>query len=259
MKTKLTHKLTALAFITFLQFSGYALAQDESPFDTIERGSSEAARTLANPAAETAPRLSPRMQMAPRVAPEAMIQNPQSRMVVPDTTVLPGTEGTELRTEPQAIVTDPYANPYANPYADRNIEGAYVEPVIGAEAYVAPRVMPELPSTCGFLPKLGFHGRLIPGVGMQVVSVNFGGVAHREGLETGDIIVEINGRRIMHEFDYERALVDAAVYSYGQVSLLVRNIRFQPGCHLNPAFVRVYSQLPMRHVVGYPYGVVAAR
>lgn len=249
MKTKLIHKLTALAFVTFLQFSGYALAQEDSLFDTVDQGNADATRTLANPAADTAPRMSPRMQMAPRVAPRAVIQNPQATMVVPDAAVVPGTGGAELRTAPQAIVTDPYAG--------ESYEGGYAEPGVGA--YVAPRVMPVLPSTCGFMPKLGFNGRLIPGVGMQILSVNYGGVAHREGLETGDIIVEINGRRMMYEFDYERALVDAAVYNYGQISVLVRNIRYRPGCYLNPAFVRIDSQLPVRHVHAHPYGVVAAR
>lgn len=247
MKIKLSRSFTALAFVTLLQFSGYAFAQNESVFDVVERANGEPARSLANPAAETAPRLTPRMPMVPRVSPETVIQNPQIT-VVPDMGG-PVINGSELRTAPQAIVADPYA---------REVDG-FVEGVVGAEACVDPHVMPVLPTTCEFSPKLGFHGRLIAGVGMQIVSVNYGGVAHREGLETGDIIVEINGRRIVQEYDYERALVDAAVYGHGHVNLLVKNVRYRPGCSVNPPLVQVNSQLPLRHVHTHPYGVVAAR
>jgi hypothetical protein len=83
VKTNLTYNLTALAFIALLQISGYAFAQEDSLFDTVGKGSADAARTLANPTAEFAPRLLPRRQMASRVVPSAVIQDPQATMVVP--------------------------------------------------------------------------------------------------------------------------------------------------------------------------------
>lgn len=78
-------------------------------------------------------------------------------------------------------------------------------------------------------PRLGFTGQMIYGYGMKVLSVAWGTPAQRIGLETGDVIVRINGRQIRSQFDYDQALRDAATYNGGQVNLLVRNVRFDWG------------------------------
>ena len=94
--------------------------------------------------------------------------------------------------------------------------------------------------------------------GMQVVSVNYGGVAQRIGLESGDIITSINGQQIHCEQSYRQALAQAAVYGGGNVTLQVRNVRWTPGCLHTQKFVTIGTQLPRRVIAAVP-AVVAAR
>lgn len=54
--------------------------------------------------------------------------------------------------------------------------------------------------------RLGFYGHLQPGWGMMVDYVLWGTPAHRAGLESGDVIVRINHRRIRSYRDYFWAL-----------------------------------------------------
>lgn len=75
-------------------------------------------------------------------------------------------------------------------------------------------------------PKLGFNGQMIYGYGMKIVSLNWGSAAQRAGLEPGDVIVKINGRKIKSQWDYNQALQSAANYQYGRVNMKVRNVRY---------------------------------
>lgn len=76
-------------------------------------------------------------------------------------------------------------------------------------------------------PKLGFTGQIVYGLGMRVLSVNFGSPAQRAGLEHGDIIMSANGMQIQSQGDLSRALSNAVQFSNGTVNLYVKNIR---GC-----------------------------
>ncbi len=74
-------------------------------------------------------------------------------------------------------------------------------------------------------PKLGFTGQMIYGLGMKVLSVNYGSPAQRAGLEHGDIIMSANGVLVNSHADLSRALSNAVQYTNGSVSLYVKNIR----------------------------------
>ena len=103
---------------------------------------------------------------------------------------------------------------------------------------VAPAVAPP-----GYgVPRLGFMGQMISGYGMRVLQTNYGSPADRAGLERGDIILSINGRRLRNRFDYDDALQQAALYNSGFVSMSVRNIRFDSGLS-SREFVRVSTRL----------------
>ncbi len=141
----------------------------------------------------------------------------------------------QFQTQPQIELTPPYT------YAQGN---AAQPQAIQQEYYVPP--VEVVPPTCDYLPKLEFDGREIHGVGMQVVQVKRGGVAEQIGLEAGDIIVRIDGRRISCVNDYKNALARAAMYGNGHVDLVVRNIRYRPGCTVNREFVSLHADLPQR-------------
>ena len=83
---------------------------------------------------------------------------------------------------------------------------------------VAPYVNP------GATPRLGFTGRAIWNWGMHVDQVYYGSTAARQGLERGDVIMSINGRRINSMGDYFSAL-SAANYQGGWISMVVDNVR----------------------------------
>ena len=76
------------------------------------------------------------------------------------------------------------------------------------------------------------------------------------------MVFSINGRRILSQFDYDQALIDAAMYRGGLVSLTVRNIRFDYGQSFQE-FVNVSTVLPgyggVYPVAGAQAGPVAAR
>lgn len=102
--------------------------------------------------------------------------------------------------------------------------------------YVQPRVNPHVQPAS---PRLGFYGQMQYGWGMQVVSVTPGSLAGRNGLESGDVIVEINGRSIRCDADYHGALSDAA-YQGGHVRLLVDNVRARNGFGQRYVYVSFY-------------------
>lgn len=109
------------------------------------------------------------------------------------------------------------------------------------------RVAPTVSPMPGSTPRLGFMGQMIYGYGMRVMGTNYGSPANLAGLERGDIIFSINGRRILCQYDYDSALQDAAMYRGGFVSLTVRNVRYDMGLSYQE-FVNVSTR-----VMGY-YG-----
>jgi len=165
-------------------------------------------------------------RIAPALTAPAVVQHPASPLVVP-------------YVQPPAVVVQPP-----------------VQSVVPAPV-VVPSPTCVVPATCAFLPKLEFNGAMTHR-GMQVVSVNYGGVAQRIGLESGDIITSINGQQIHCEQSYRQALAQAAVYGGGNVTLQVRNVRWTPGCLHTQKFVTIGTQLPRRVVAAVP-AVVAAR
>ncbi len=78
-------------------------------------------------------------------------------------------------------------------------------------------------------PRLGFHGHMIHGYGMRVDHAHVGTPASQAGLEGGDVIWRIDGRRILSRFDYDNALRNAAMYQGGWLTLTVRNVRYDMG------------------------------
>ncbi len=83
-------------------------------------------------------------------------------------------------------------------------------------------------------PRLGLYGHMRYGDGMVVDSVPWGTPASRTGLEPGDVIVRINGRRICSDHDYFQALR----WSGPTCRLLVRDVR---GRGLIPVTVYLYG------------------
>lgn len=100
------------------------------------------------------------------------------------------------------------------------------------------------PDHCPHTPRLGFTGHMHYGQGMYVERVRRGSLAERLGLEAGDIIVEINGRRIRSDRDYAWALTEAAQHHDGHIDLLIDNVRarngWDPGAQ---RFVTVHGHL----------------
>ena len=68
--------------------------------------------------------------------------------------------------------------------------------------------------------RLGFRGVDV-GWGVEIVSLDYGGAAVQLGLEPGDVIVELNGRRVMSINDYHAIMARSG----GFVQLVVRDHR----------------------------------
>lgn len=77
-------------------------------------------------------------------------------------------------------------------------------------------------------PRLGFHGRIVSS-GLRVERVDYGSLAFDAGLERGDVITKVNGRRLTSMSGYRRALLEAVNYRDGRVTLTVENIRWHTG------------------------------
>ena len=148
---------------------------------------------------------------------------------------------------PPATVTTPRVTPQTVPYVQP--PAVVVQPPV--QPVPAPTVVPNptyvVPTTCAFLPKLQFNGTMTH-LGLQVISVDYGGVAERIGLEPGDIIASINGQSIHCDQSYKQALTQAAVYGGGNVTLKVRNVRWTPGCLHTQKYLTLAAQLPRRTV-----------
>lgn len=90
---------------------------------------------------------------------------------------------------------------------------------------LTPRVRPILPPAMPVVPRMGFMGHMEAGWGMVVDSVNPGSVAHRIGLERGDVITRINHTEINSDRGYSRALRDAVQFEGGQLALKILDVR----------------------------------
>jgi hypothetical protein len=73
------------------------------------------------------------------------------------------------------------------------------------------------------LPKFGFSSSTIQGYGERVVSVRFGGRAHQLGLESGDVILSLNGYRLTYPGSWNDGL-SRALYNNNLVRLKVRDV-----------------------------------
>lgn len=77
---------------------------------------------------------------------------------------------------------------------------------------------------CYELPRFGFSSFSINGFGERVTGVRWGGIAQRMGLESGDIILSLNGYPLTYHGSWTDALREA-VYNGGYVQLRVRDVR----------------------------------
>ena len=78
--------------------------------------------------------------------------------------------------------------------------------------------------TPGTLPRLGFQYNLIPGRGLQVLSVWRGSLADQMGLEQGDLIVSFNGQSVAYPGAYDQAMLNATRFG-GNVNLGIQDVR----------------------------------
>jgi len=77
---------------------------------------------------------------------------------------------------------------------------------------------------CHDLPRFGFSSFNINGFGERVTSVRWGGIASRMGLESGDIILSLNGFPLSYRGSWNDALREA-VNNGGWVQLTIRDVR----------------------------------
>lgn len=92
--------------------------------------------------------------------------------------------------------------------------------VIGPVGPVAPPIVVTSAMPVHGPYRLGFRGVDV-GWGVEIVSLDYGGTAAQLGLEPGDVIVELNGRRVMNINDYHAIMARSG----GFVQLVVRDHR----------------------------------
>ena len=98
---------------------------------------------------------------------------------------------------------------------------------------------------------------MVYGYGMRILSTSYGSPANQAGLERGDVIFSINGRRILCQFDYDGALQDAALYRGGFVNMTVRNVRYDMGTSFQE-FVNVSTRVMGFYGSGMPMPVAGS-
>lgn len=103
------------------------------------------------------------------------------------------------------------------------------------QGYVAPP-MPQPPV------RLGFSGTMTC-EGMRVVQVQYGSYAQQIGLEPGDIITHINGKKVRDLYTYQNLLRWAVDYNHGHVNLRIKNVRANWDPYA-PTFVTRHLDLP---------------
>lgn len=77
---------------------------------------------------------------------------------------------------------------------------------------------------CYQLPKFGFSSFNINGFGERITSVRWGGLAQQMGLESGDVILRLNGYPLTYHGSWNDALREA-MNQGGFVQLTVRDVR----------------------------------
>jgi hypothetical protein len=77
---------------------------------------------------------------------------------------------------------------------------------------------------CHDLPRFGFSSFNIYGVGERVTSVRWGGIAAQMGLESGDLILSMNGFPLSYHGSWNDALRNA-MNNGGWVQLTIRDVR----------------------------------
>lgn len=83
---------------------------------------------------------------------------------------------------------------------------------------------PRTASPAAPAPELGFSSYVVSGTGEYVLAVRRGSTAARIGLEPGDVILALNGRRLTSEKAWHQAMGNAAA-SHGRVTLEIRDGR----------------------------------
>jgi hypothetical protein len=78
--------------------------------------------------------------------------------------------------------------------------------------------------SCYDLPKFGFSSFTINGFGERVTSVRWGGIAQQMGLESGDVILGLNGYPLTYHGSWNNALREA-MNNGGWVELTIRDVR----------------------------------
>jgi len=96
------------------------------------------------------------------------------------------------------------------------------------------------------LPKFGFSGANIHGVGERVVYVRYGGRAARLGLEPGDIILSLNGFPLTYRGSWNDALSHAVYEDGGVVRLRIHDVRTGRVIR-RETFVGGYGDGPVAH------------
>jgi hypothetical protein len=77
---------------------------------------------------------------------------------------------------------------------------------------------------CYELPKFGFSSFNINGFGERITKVRWGGLAQQMGLESGDVILRLNGYPLSYQGSWNDALREAMSQG-GYVQLTVRDVR----------------------------------
>ncbi len=75
------------------------------------------------------------------------------------------------------------------------------------------------------LPKFGFSSFTMDGYGERITGVRWGGIAQRMGLESGDVILSLNGFPLNYHGAWKDALHQAVYHGNGYVNLRVRDVR----------------------------------
>lgn len=96
--------------------------------------------------------------------------------------------------------------------------------VIGGGDFQEKLVVP--PKTC-CSPKLGFVGEMNCH-GMLILEVKRFSLAERAGLEPGDVIKTVNGRKVRSHQQFKQLLQNALIYHQGHADMLVKNVRPYP-------------------------------
>jgi len=78
---------------------------------------------------------------------------------------------------------------------------------------------------CYELPKFGFSSFNVNGYGERITGVRWGGIAQRMGLESGDVILSLNGFPLNYHGAWKDALHQAVYHGNGHVNLRVRDVR----------------------------------